>query len=222
MRGTRIAEQVTAIAPALIGLSECQPCQTLIDQMPEGYELVTEERAGVNAAYDSSLWRVDDHGFLTLGGNDDGWGERVALWVEFEEVGSGAPVLFYSTHWCVSVRNPDDACDVARHLDYAQKILDHARWRASSSTPVIITGDLNAAEGRDDDAVPRAFADAGYIDALRAIEPDGDIITLDEGIRVDYVFGSTPVVVLDAYVDESVPFELGSDHWPVIATFEFP
>jgi exonuclease III len=52
--------------------------------------------------------------------------------------------------------------------------------------------------------------------------PSGEIIALDVGVRVDYVFGSAPVDVIDAYVDESVPFELGSDHWPIVATFAFP
>src|SRR5687767_1205089 len=68
VRGARIAAQVAGIAPAIIGLSECDPCQKLIDQMPDGYELVTEGRVGVTAAYEGSLWRVRDHGFLSLGG----------------------------------------------------------------------------------------------------------------------------------------------------------
>ena len=217
-----IAAQIIDNAPALIAFSECAPCQALVDQLP-GYRLATGDRAGVTAAYDPALWRAGDSGFLTLGGNDDGWGERVALWVELEEAASGAPLLFYSTHWCVTVRNPDDACDDALHLDYARRILDDADQRAAPSTPVVIAGDLNAFEGRrGGDAVASAFAAAGYIDALRTIQPEGTIVTLDGGERVDYVFASSPVDVVDAYVDESVPHDLASDHRPVIATFAFP
>ncbi len=221
MLSANIAAQVAQIAPALIAFSECAPCQALVDQLP-GYDLVTGDRAGVTAAYDGSLWRAGEHGFLTLGGNDDGWGERVALWVEFEEIASGAPLLFYSTHWCVTVRRPDDACDAARHVEYAQRILDDAAQRAAEATPTVVAGDLNASEGRGGDVAPAAFAEAGYVDALRAIQPDGEIVTLDGGERVDYIFASAPVAVVDAYVDESVPFELASDHRPVIAMFAFP
>jgi len=221
-RGGRVAALVSEVAPALIGLSECEPCQQLFDQMDASYELVTDGRVGVTAAYDPSLWRANDHGFLTLGQNDDGWGERVALWVEMEELASGAPLLLYSTHWCVPTRNPDDGCDLARHLEYAEQILKDARERASDGVPVLITGDFNVVEDRDEDEVLRAFAGAGYVDALRAIHPDEEIITLDGGFRVDYVYGLQPVEVIEAYVDDSIPFDLGSDHWPIISTLEFP
>ncbi len=219
-RSALIADRLSEIAPAIIGFSECEGCQGLIDQMPENYELVTEARAGVTAAYDRSLWRVSDHGFFTLGVNHDGWGERVALWVELEEIASGAPLLFYSMHWCVTDRGPDDACDLARHLEYADRVIADSR-RRSASLPIVVTGDLNAPE-TSEGAVARAFTDAGYVDAVRAVQPSGAIVTHVYGGRVDYVFGSSPVEVVEAYVDDSLPFELASDHWPVVATFEFP
>ncbi len=215
-----IAARMTEIAPDIIGFSECSGCQALIDQMPDNYALVTEDRAGVTAAYDRSLWRVSDHGFFTLGVNDDGWGERVALWVELEEIASGAPLLFYSMHWCVTDRTPDDACDLARHLEYADRVIVDTR-RRSAALPTIVTGDLNAPETTEE-AVPRAFTEAGYVDAVRAVQPTGAIVTHVYGGRVDYVFASSPAEVVEAYVDESLPFEVASDHFPVVATFEFP
>jgi endonuclease/exonuclease/phosphatase family metal-dependent hydrolase len=216
-RGARIAAQIAEIAPALIGFSECSPCGELVDQLGGAYELVTEDRAGVTAAYDSSLWRAGDRGFLTLGRNDDGWGDRVALWVEFEEIASGAPLLFYSTHWCVVARRPDDRCDAPRQLAYAHQILSHA---ANRSTPILLTGDLNVIEGSADDAPVRAFADE-FVDTLRAIVPTGEIVTFATGLRLDYVFASPPVDVLDAWVDDGVSWELGSDHRPVVSTVLF-
>jgi endonuclease/exonuclease/phosphatase family metal-dependent hydrolase len=219
-RGAAMAARLTEIAPDLIGFTECAGCQGLIDQMPDRYALVTDGRAGVTAAYDRSRWRVVDHGFFTLGGNDDGWGERVALWVELDEIASGAPLLLYSTHWCVPSRRPDDTCDLARHLDYADRMIDDSR-RRSAAVPIVVTGDLNAAEVGEE-AVSRAFTEAGYIDAMRAIQPTGPIVTHVYGGRIDYVFASTPVEVIEAYVDESLPFEVASDHFPVVATFEFP
>jgi endonuclease/exonuclease/phosphatase family metal-dependent hydrolase len=216
-RSERIAAQVAGFAPALMAFSECAPCAQLIDQMPGTHALVTGDRDGVAAAYDPSLWRAGDHGFLTLGGNDDGWGERVALWVELEEIATGAPILFYSTHWCVSHRRPDDACDLDRQLEYAHKIIDHAAGRARS-IPVIVAGDFNVREGPESDAIIGAFVEAGFVDTLRAVHPTGDLITLDGGFRVDYVLASDPVDVLDAFVDQTVPFQLGSDHWPVVST----
>jgi endonuclease/exonuclease/phosphatase family metal-dependent hydrolase len=216
-RSARIASQVASFAPALMAFSECAPCAQLLEQMPGGHQLVTADRDGVAAAFDPSRWRAGDHGFLTLGENDDGWGERVALWVELEEIATGAPILFYSTHWCVSHRRPDDACDLDRLLGYARKIIDDAASHRPS-TPVIVAGDFNVREGPESDAMLGAFTDAGYVDTLRAIHPTGDLITLEEGFRVDYVFASAPVDVLDAYVDQTVPFALGSDHWPVVST----
>lgn len=219
-RGAVMAARLTEIAPDFIGLSQCEGCQALVDQMPDRYALVTEGRAGVTAAYDRSRWRVFDHGFFTLGGNDDGWGERVALWVELEEIASGAPLLFYSTHWCVPSRRPDDDCDLARHLDYADRIIDDS-GRRSDALPIVVTGDLNASES-DEAEVPRAFTEAGYVDAQRAVQPTGAIVTQIYGERIDYVFASSPVDVIESYVDESLPFEVASDHFPVVAALEFP
>ena len=218
-RGATIAARLGELAPAVIGLSQCEGCQVLIDQMPGDYALVTEDRAGVTAAYDRSLWRLSDHGFFTLGDNHDGWGERVALWVELEEIASGAPLLFYSTHWCVPTRRPDDDCDLARHLEYADRMIDDSRRRADA-LPVVLTGDLNAPEVGEE-AVPRAFTDAGYVDAVRAVQPTGAIVTQIYGGRIDYVFGSSPVDVIEAYVDETLPYEVASDHFPVVATFQY-
>jgi endonuclease/exonuclease/phosphatase family metal-dependent hydrolase len=221
-RGARIAAQIADLAPELVGLVECDPCELLVDQMAAPYALVTDARAGVTAAYDATRWRVEDHGVWTLGVNDDGWGERVAMWVELEEIASGAPLLFYSTHWCVDGRSLEDACDVSRHVEYAEQIVDHARRRGPASMPVVVTGDLNAREGTAADAVLRAFADAGYVDTLRALDPEGEDITVNDGFRVDYIFARAPVEVLSASVDQSVAFELGSDHWPAVATVRFP
>jgi len=218
-RGATMAARLGELAPSVIGLSQCEGCQVLIDQIPGDYALVTEDRAGVAAAYDRSQWRVSDHGWFALGFNDDGWGERVALWVELEEIASGAPILFYSTHWCVPSRAPDDDCDLARHLEYAERMIFDSRRRAAA-LPVVVAGDLNAPEVGEE-AVARAFTDAGYVDAMRALQPTGAIVTQIYGDRLDYVFGSSPVDVIEAYVDETLPYEVASDHFPVVATFQF-
>jgi endonuclease/exonuclease/phosphatase family metal-dependent hydrolase len=98
-------------------------------------------------------------------------------------------------------------------------LIDDSR-RRSAALPVVVTGDLNASEV-EEAAVPRAFTDAGYVDPVRAVQPTGAIVTQIYGERLDYVFASSPVDVVEAYVDETMTFEVASDHFPVVATLRF-
>jgi endonuclease/exonuclease/phosphatase family metal-dependent hydrolase len=227
-KGEAIAAQLAGLAPDLIGVNECDGCGRLVDLLPAHYELVSDATIrGVGIIFDSRRWRLDDHGHLTLGSNDDGWGERVAVWARFAHVETGGALLFYATHWCLATRSPDDTCDSARHLAYADTVLDHADGRLPSNLPVILTGDLNVGEEGGGGQVLASLAERGLIDAVRAVYPVGDIFTymgneIAPPARADYIFVSSPAEIVEAYVDrETVPEGAGSDHWPVIATVRY-
>ena len=223
-----VADQIAQIGPAFVGVNECEPCEELIDLLPAAYELVAPARAGVSAVYDSSRWTLDAHGFIRLGDNDDGWGERVALWARFGEIETGGRLLLYATHWCQPTRSDDDACNADRHLVYADRILRHIRDREPDDLPVIVTGDLNTGEQSRAEPVLGFLAEAGLVDLVRLEQPTGEIITLpgtpENGIipsRADYILTTTPIDIIDAYVDQTVPSGTGSDHYPVVATMRF-
>lgn len=223
-----VADQIAQIGPGLIGVNECEPCEELIDLLPAVYELVAPARAGVTAIYDSSRWTLDAHGFIRLGDNDDGWGERVALWARFGDIDTGGRLLFYATHWCLATRTTDDTCDVERHLVYADRVLRHIRDREPTDLPVILTGDLNIGEQTSDETVLGFLAEAGLIDIMRVQQPTGDIITLPPSpitgrtaARSDYLFATTPLDILEAYVESTHKEGEGSDHFPVVATVRF-
>jgi endonuclease/exonuclease/phosphatase family metal-dependent hydrolase len=223
-----MAEQIADIAPDFVGVSECTPCEELIEILPARYEPVAPTRAGVNAIYDTSRWRLDAHGFISLGANDDGYGERVALWARLGHIETGGKLLVYATHWCVATRSPDDSCDVDRHLAYADQMVRHMSEREPADLPVVLTGDFNLGEQDTSDPVLGHLARSGLVDAVRALQPDGEVITWPgappeiPASRADFIFAPPPVEVLEAYVDQvTVPQGSGSDHFPVIATLRF-
>jgi endonuclease/exonuclease/phosphatase family metal-dependent hydrolase len=225
--GDNIVGQLAAISADFIGLQECQGCSLLVDQLPEGYQLTATPRAGVAIVYDSSRWQSQDQGVFPVGDNDDGWGERVVMWARFSNLASGHCLYFYTTHWCVTVRNPDDVCDEERQLDYAAATLDHIGAREIGQAPVILGGDLNVFDGFEDGLVINYLGDSGLVDLYRVIDPVGDATTFvgndwAPAGRLDYLFSTAPVEVLGAFIDrESIPAGEGSDHYPVTASVEF-
>jgi endonuclease/exonuclease/phosphatase family metal-dependent hydrolase len=227
-KGEAIAAQLAQLAPDFIGVNECDACGGLVELLPAHYEMVSGETLrGVGVIHDTRRWRLEDHGALTLGGNDDGWGERVALWARFAHIETGGALLFYATHWCVATRSPDDLCDSARHLEYADTVLAHAEARRPPDLPVLLTGDLNIGEQDGGGQVLAHLSERGFIDTHRVVEPEGEIFTYQGNeiappARADYILVSSPAEIVEAYVDrETVPEGSGSDHWPAIATVRY-
>jgi hypothetical protein len=110
---------------------------------------------------------VVDRGVLRLG-NDDDWGRREIRWAEFRgrEAPTASPIYVYSTHWCVTIRNTDDECDVEKHLEYAELVLDDIAQRDG---PAILGGDFNVFDGFEDGPVVQLFVERGLVDTLRAV-----------------------------------------------------
>ena len=224
--GANIAVQITTIAPDFLGAQECPGCALLLEQLPDRYEMTAPPRAGVTIVYDGSRWRVEEQGVFPVGDNDDGWGERVVSWARFTNLDSGFCLYFYTTHWCVTVRNDDDACDQERQLDYAALTLAHIEDRAVGQAPVLLTGDFNVFDGFEAGRVVGYIRDAGLVDVFRVADPEGDGTTFvgndwAPAGRLDYIFASAPVDVLDAFIDrDTIPAGMGSDHYPVVGEVE--
>jgi endonuclease/exonuclease/phosphatase family metal-dependent hydrolase len=174
----------------------------------------------VSVAYDAARWQVTDHGDFALGGNDDGWGVRRAAWVRFASVADEGTIDVYSTHWCVSIRNTDDACDAELHVVYGDKML-----AAIDDAPAIVAGDFNVFDGFEDGIAIRSLIDHGLVDTLREVT-DAEVVTFHGNTwappgRIDYVFTTSGTTTTDAFVDDSLSSDVGSDHNPVVATFSF-
>ena len=221
---TVVASAIAASAPDFLALEECVGCETWLPRELGGDLAVTAPRAGVAIAYDASRWALAEEGVLSLGDNDDGWGARVAAWALLSRLDRPEAIYLYATHWCVTIRTPDDACTVERQLDYARSLVAHLEDRASPGLPVVVAGDLNVFDGFEEGPVISYLTSAGLTDLFRAAQPDGDGTTfLGHGWapdgRIDYLFSTAPVEVIEARVD---PVADASDHYPVTATVEYP
>jgi endonuclease/exonuclease/phosphatase family metal-dependent hydrolase len=221
-RAAAVVAELSPIRPDFVALEECVGCDGwLPGAVPD--LAVTEPRAGVAIAYDASRWVIRATDILSLGDNDDGWGERVAQWALFSTVSGSESIYVYATHWCVTIRTPADPCTVDRHLDYAALITDDIAERSSDGLPVVLAGDFNVFDGFETGEAISFLRDSGLTDLFRAAHPTGDVTTFvgndwAPSGRLDYLFSTAPVDVVDARVDQ---VEGASDHYPVIATVQY-
>lgn len=218
-----IANQIAQTAPDFAALQECGGCDDWLQtELSETYA-VMKPRAGVAILYEPSRWEVIDSGTLLLGRNDDGWGERVAQWASFAAADEGR-LYVYSTHWCVTVRRTNDACDIDRQLEYSDALLRHIEERPVPGAPVIVAGDFNVFDGFEDGAVVQQLLDSGLVDVFRTVDPGGDGTTFlgnswAPSGRLDYIFTTSPVEVIDSYIDrETLDLAGDLDHHAVVGT----
>ena len=173
--------------------------------------------SGDTIFYDSAAWTVVDDGAVALGNDDDGWGRRGARWGAFLSNTTGAGLTVYATHWCVTARRPDDACDVERQLAYVATLMAHV----DGAPRTIVAGDFNVFDGYADGPVIAALRDHGLQDAV--VAADAPAVDTWQGTdwappgRIDYVFASDDLRVDAAGTDVSVDRTVGSDHYPVWA-----
>jgi len=220
LAGGLVAELANA-APDVAALQECSECAAFVDQLPPRYRL-TSERAGVAMVFDETLWILEDMGFVQLGDNYDGWGERVAHWALLTHRMSGGAVYVYSTHFCVTIRTDDDACTVDRQLEYVDSILAPVAAGKDAGYPAVVAGDLNVFDGFADGPVIAALESGGLIDALAIFDP-----TLEEHTfvgndwappgRLDYIFATSPAEIEGAALGEVPQEGATSDHLSVHA-----
>lgn len=217
-----IGAEISAIRPDFVAVQECVECDAWLPAEVAGLA-VSGPRAGVAIAYDASRWTIDATDVVSLGDNDDGWGERVAQWALFSTRGGDESIHVYATHWCVTIRTPTDPCTVDRHLSYAQAITDDIEDRSTGELPVLLAGDFNVFDGFEAGEPISFLKDWGLIDLFRAVNPDDDGTTFlgnswAPSGRLDYLFSTAPVEVVEARID---PVDDASDHYPVIATVQY-
>jgi endonuclease/exonuclease/phosphatase family metal-dependent hydrolase len=221
-RAATVGAEISSIRPDFVAVEECVACDAwLPGEVPR--VAVTEPRAGVAIAYDASRWVIRENEVLSLGDNDDGWGERVAQWALFSKVDGDESIYFYATHWCVTIRSPADPCTIDRHLDYAAAITDDIEDRSAAGLPVLLAGDFNVFDGFEAGEAISFLRDWGLTDLFRASNPEGEGTTFvgndwAPSGRLDYLFSPAPVEVGEARVDE---VEGASDHYPVMATVQY-
>ena len=221
-QGERIAAQIADSSADFVAVQEANDGDWLLDRLLGQYELTAEPDAGVALVYDASRWELRDEGSIALGDNDDGWGPRVAVWGLFADADDRG-LYVYSTHWCVTIRTPDDDCDQARQLDYADQILD----TLDDALPSVIAGDLNVFDGFEAGAVIGHLEDSGLVDVFRSVNPDLDATTFAGNTwapagRLDYIFTTSPVDVLAARIERDTGLTGdASDHFAVTATVSF-
>lgn len=144
---------------------------------------------------------------------------RMVTWGLFERLGSGKRFYLYNTHF------PHRAEDGAARLECA-KVIATRLGSLPADVPVIVTGDFNApAEG----GVYNTMLGPQLRDAWReAPKRTGLETTLSsfrgntEGRRIDWILYRGSLEALEA---ETVTYNEGgrypSDHYPVLAVFEF-
>jgi endonuclease/exonuclease/phosphatase family metal-dependent hydrolase len=222
-RAAVVADEIAAAQPDFLGVQECVHCDSWLPGELGAWFAVTEPHTGVAIGYDASRWILRDSGILLLGDNDDGWGERVAAWGLFAGSEGNDSIYVYATHWCVTIRSPDDPCTVERQLEYAKSLVAHLDDRSSRQLPVVVAGDFNVFDGFETGEVIAYLTDSGLTDLFRAANPDDDGTTFlgnswAPSGRLDYLFSTAPVDVLAARIDAVAD---ASDHYPVIATVQY-
>ncbi|MBL4634828.1 MAG: endonuclease/exonuclease/phosphatase family protein [Kofleriaceae bacterium] len=222
-----IAAHIINTDPDFIAVQECA-CTELLDRLPDKYQITEDPQSGVTIVYNQDVWLKLNTDFVTLGQNDDGWGDRVLHWARFSHRDTGHCVNVYSTHFCVPIRNTDDQCDEAKQLSYLDKSLDFIQQRQSPMAPSLFAGDFNVFVGFEDGEVVRSLKAEGFVDTLREFDATDQGPTFRGNSwapagRIDYIFATSPSVdLLDGYVDrESVPDGQGSDHFALISTLRF-
>jgi endonuclease/exonuclease/phosphatase family metal-dependent hydrolase len=220
--GTAIAARLLADDPDFVGVQECRECDTWLVGLLGSEYASTDISTDANVIYNAARWDLRDQGDVLLGDNDDGWGKRTAQWGKFERRDGAGAIYVYSTHWCVTIRNDTDRCTVERQLDYVDTLLESVRSHGDGAATVV-AGDFNVFDGFAAGPVVGSLTSGGLVDTFGELNPQADgtsFIGNDWAPpgRIDYVFATTPVDVLEAFVDQSVD---ASDHYPVFATLDF-
>ncbi|MGV3486274.1 MAG: endonuclease/exonuclease/phosphatase family protein [Planctomycetaceae bacterium] len=149
---------------------------------------------------------------------------RMVTWVKLRERRGEAPLelVFFNTHF--------DHKGVVARVESA-RLLREKVDEIGNGTPVVVTGDFNAAEGSDPYKTLFARAADGpppLVDSLRALEPSrgkhegtfsGFKAEVTLGHRIDWIGLSPDWKILSAGIDRTAKDGVTpSDHFPVVAT----
>jgi len=225
-----------------LGIQEAWPDQVadLTRALPRYRHLVRSRNAKANDGeatplyYRHDRWLVDanEQGTFWLSdtpevpGSKSWWNPvpRIVTWGRFLDKATGQGIYVYNTHFC-------HLSEIARRRSAA--LLAQRICARKTPDPVIVTGDFNARETSH--AVRHLKGELPHstiqlIDTFRVFQPEAKQVSTFQGFwlnksgrKIDYVFASPDVKVLDAQiVCDHHNGRYPSDHHPVTAVLQFP
>lgn len=225
-----------------LGVQEAWPDQVadLTMALPGYRHLVRSRNADASDGeatplyYRHDRWKMDskEQGTFWLSdtpdvpGSKNWWNPvpRIVTWGRFLDKTTGQGVYVFNTHFC-------HLSEIARRRSAA--LLAKRILQRQTPDPVIVTGDFNA--GETSYAVRHLKGELPHstvqlIDTFRAFQPKAEQVSTFNGFwldmsgrKIDYVFASPEVKVLDAQiVCDQRNGRYPSDHHPVTAVLRFP
>lgn len=239
-------ETIQKIAPDIIGFQELMVGnKAAYDAALDGYDhrlgprVSMENRSG-NWEHPAIYWQRDrfalvDAGDLYLSETPDhyavDWGAdqgRGLTWVQLRDRVNQRTFVFMNTHF-------DHVSNEARVKSAQLVSRKHAEM--FPSLPVILTGDFNTMPlpGGDSETAYSTFMHAGFQDAFAVASPEDAAASTFHGFqgpafrgfdgRIDWVLYHDPTQQLAAtslkIVRDAVPPLYPSDHYPLVATFDW-
>ncbi|MFW5775291.1 MAG: endonuclease/exonuclease/phosphatase family protein [Chitinivibrionales bacterium] len=247
-RKQAVYDMIRDQAPQIIGVQEALPFQlTELTGELSRYQSVGEGRRGKNRGehspilFDSTQFELGESGTFwfsetpSVAGSRD-WGNkkpRICTWAHRVNRVSGRGLYVYNVHldhWSRTSRKKS-----------VQLLAARIRTRRFDD-PVVVTGDFNAGEKAPSirylmnpmvdnyDGGEIAMNPFPLVDTYRAVNPDkafSGTLHLFSGLKwgkkIDFVFSSPELSVLDARIIHDRPYgKYPSDHFPVIATVGLP
>ncbi len=247
LRREKVIETIRDLDADVIGLQEAEAFQVrellaaLTRYAAVGVHRDDGRLAGEGAPilYDRTRYTVGETGTFWLSGTPDvaasnTWGaacNRTCTWARLVDLGSGEAVAVFNTHWDhVSQRAREGSAGLIRGRAMEASRLVTAK--GDHAVPVVVMGDLNAAE--DNPAFAELLSGGGgsggdgwlLVDTYREMHPEGPAGTFtgfntesDGGARkIDHVLRGPGLRVLDAGIDRrKIGGRYPSDHFPVWA-----
>ena len=239
-RKTFVADTIRRHDADLLGLQEADPFQVdYIAREVPGYEVVGKDAGHGGGDNNSLLFRSDrferlDSGRFWLSETPErpskSWDSsmvRATQWARLRDKAGGGELLFLNAHF-------DHRGPISR-LRAAELLREKAAEIAGPGTPVVITGDFNAAEDTDPyKALTAAEAEAPpLIDSYREVpgQAEGKDQTFtfhafkgtsnEQHGRIDWVLHSKDFAAVESSIDRTAyEGRFPSDHFPVSAVLE--
>lgn len=247
VRKERVMTAIRHLEADILGLQEAffsqirdmQPALVDYHRVGVGRRDGKEEGETCSICFRKERFELMDHGTFWLSDTPElpgsvTWGNkvvRICTWARLMDRRSEESLYVFNTHFDhVSQESREQA---------ARLVAQRIAGREHEDSPVMLLGDLNAAENNPavrylkgeavvldgGEAGPETYSDP-LVDTFRVHHPDADEVRTGHGFRgetagakIDYVMVSSDVTVLDAEIDRT-RFDgmLPSDHYPVRAT----
>lgn len=185
--------------------------------------------------YDKAQFQILEHDTFWLSDTPEkpsaSWGNkivRICTWARLQNISSGRSFYVFNTHF-------DHQSEISRTRS-ALLLAKRIAKRTQKEDPYIVTGDFNA--GEDTQAIRALlgkvepaphFDESPLVDPFRVVYPEAiNVGTFNrwagvkEEARIDYVFVSPDIKVLDAaIIHDNKNGRYPSDHYPVSARVQF-